>query len=367
MDATAAESALSEESLPAYVRSLGLASADEPLEVGRAGDGNINWVRRVRSPQTGRSWIVKQARPALERFPEYHASTERIVFEHRWLEIARPHDPGWVCPEVVRFDEPLRVLVLEDLGAVERLDHALARGAEEGPALRALAALLGRLHAATAARAHELVPRFANDEMRRLHGDHIFRLPFRPNDFPLPDALRAAAARVWADAELVAIADRAYARYLEPRGALVHGDVQAGNVLLAARGPVLLDAEIAHVGDPAFDVGTLLAHALLPAIGRGAPAAAVAAVRAVWEAHGAAAGASATPAWATVRLADAMRYAAIEVLRRTIGAARVPVVAEPAAGLAALALATRLMRTPPASLEGLAALLAVEESRGNPR
>src|SRR5262249_20548023 len=158
--------------------------------------------------------------------------------------------------------------------------------------------------------------RFANDEMRRLHGDHIFALPFRPNDFPLPPALRAAAKAVWADGGLVAIADRAYARYLAPTGALVHGDVQAGNVLLAARRPVLLDAEIAHVGDPASAVGTLAAHVVLAATGRGAAALAAPAVAAIWRAY---ASANASALRPSVR--DAACYAAIEVLRRTIGAA----------------------------------------------
>jgi 5-methylthioribose kinase len=358
MDAVSSETPLREEGLADYLRSLGLAGADERLEVEPAGDGNINWVRRVRSARDGRSWIVKQARPALERFPEYRASTERIVFEHRWLEIARPLDRERVCPAVLRFDEPRRVLVLEDLGPVERLDGALAHGKDVVPALRSVAALLGALHATTAARTDELAARFRNDEMRRLHGDHIFQLPLRPNDFPLPPALRAAAERLWADGELVAIADRAYARYLEPRGALVHGDVQAGNVLLADRGPVLLDAEIAHVGDPAFDLGTLTAHALLAAVGRRAPESAAPAVRAVWEAWGAgAAGAGVAPD-GLARFADVARYAGLEVLRRTIGAARVAAVAEPGAGLAALALATRLMRRPPESPAALDAALA---------
>src|SRR5690606_20526379 len=125
--ALATEDALDEALLPAYLRSIGLASGAEDVVVEPAGDGNINWVRRARI--AGRtSIVVKQARPALERFPQYRASTERIVFEHRWLERAAPHDARGVCPRVLFFDEARRVLVLEDLGDAERLDHALLRG-----------------------------------------------------------------------------------------------------------------------------------------------------------------------------------------------------------------------------------------------
>jgi 5-methylthioribose kinase len=358
--ATPAQTALSDATLPEYVRGLGLAGASDEIRVEPAGDGNINWVRRVRVGGE-RSVVVKQARAALERFPQYRASTERIVFERRWLEIARPLDRGRVCPEVLAFDETGRVLVLEDLGGAERLDHAMSRGPSRAvaDAAASLATLLGAVHGATAARAAELAPRFANDDMRRLHGEHVFALPFRRNDFALPEGLQLEAERIWGDGDLVAIADHAYARYLQPRGALVHGDVQAGNVLLAARGPVLLDAEIAHVGDPAFDVGTLIAHLLLPAVARGAAAGATAAIAAAWEGYAAAHREHAAGAPCPV-FADVSRYAAIEMLRRTIGAARVAAVAEAAASRAVLAGAVRLMRRPAMDVAALAAACSAQ-------
>jgi 5-methylthioribose kinase len=331
---------LTDEDLPSYLQSLGLLRPGQVVDVEPAGDGNINWVRRVRVRGTTRSFVVKQARPALERFPEYRAPTERIVFEARWYEIARGLAPDPVCPQLLRFDEAERVLVLEDLGRAERLDAALAREADAGACFAVLGRCLGAVHAATTEPA--LAARFANDAMRRLHGDHIFFLPLRPNGFPLPARLRARAEELWRDTELVGIADAMYARYLAPRGALVHGDVQAGNVLLAAGGPKLLDAEIAHVGDPAFDLGTLIAHALLPALARGRDAQALPFAEAAW-------GAYRERAYGLVSFADAARHAGFEMLRRTIGAARVAAVAEDAAGLAVLDAALRLVRTPPAS------------------
>ena len=302
------------------------------------GDGNINWVRRVRG-RAG-SLVVKQARPALERFPEYQVSTERIVFEARFYETVAHLDPERVCPQVVAFDPRERVLVLEDLGRAERLDAALDRRAETAALAATLAGFLARVHAGTRDDP-ELPTRFVNDEMRGLHGDHIFLLPYRPNDFPLSPRVAERARLIQGDLDLVALIDAAYGRYREPGGALVHGDVQATNVLLAARGPVLLDAEICHFGDPDFDLGQLFAHLLLPAVAAGRPGDADAALRSAWQAYRAAAGGP-DPS----QPAEALRYAGIELLRRTIGAARVPAVERDEASLAVLDAGARLVRAP---------------------
>jgi 5-methylthioribose kinase len=332
---------LSESSLPDYLRRIGLFDACAEIRVEKAGDGNINWVRRASAPGV-RSLVVKQARPALERFPEYQVDTERLIFEARYLEAVRPFDTSRICPAVHGFQEADRVLVLEDLGAAERLDHMLARGGDATPAAEALGAFLGRVHHGTW-RDPGLAARFANHAMQRLHGEHIFVLPLAANDFPLPPRLRERAVALAADAELRRIAAACYARYLTPEGSLLHGDVQAGNVLLAERGPVLLDAEIAHVGDPAFDVGTLLAHLALPAIARGEPRRAAPAANAAWRAWSDAFAEDARPPFAS-----AARYAGLEMLRRTIGAARVAPVEEDEAGLRVLDAAVGWIRTPPA-------------------
>jgi 5-methylthioribose kinase len=329
---------LDDANLPDYLRGLGLLAQDEVARVEPAGDGNINWVRRVRAGRTGdRSFVVKQARSHLERFPDYQAPTERILCEARYFETVRPLDRDAVCPAVLRFDADARVLVLEDLGDAPRLDAVLAGGGDARGVAQRLARFLGAVHAATANDA-SLAGRFENDAMQRLHGDHIFALPFQPNEFPLPAAVRARAEMIWEEGRLADVARAAYARYLAPGGALVHGDVQAGNVLVAARGAVLLDAEIAHIGDAAFDLGTLFAHLWLPSVARGTASDADAAIHGAWRAYAS----TATDAGAALHQ-RAISYAAIEMLRRTLGAARVAAVAEPAASLRVVDFASGLL------------------------
>lgn len=329
---------LTDAQLPQYLQEVGLVEDDTGMTVETAGDGNINWVRRVRLPSGG-SVIVKQARRALEKFPEYEAPTERLAFEARWFSKAAPFDLAGICPKIIHFDGRNRVLVMEDLERAERLDDALARGADVLAPMRDLATLLGRIHAGTEQHDAELAAEFQNEAMQRLHGDHIFALPYS-EEFPCPPETAKVAASIRADAALGAIAARAYERYLTPRGALVHADVQAGNILLDKQRPRLLDAEIAHVGDPAFDVGTLLAHLALPSVARGRGVDAEALLASTWSAYREGHGGE------HADLDDVLRYAGLELTRRTVGAARVPAVETDEAGLRVLEAGLAWVREP---------------------
>lgn len=326
----AGQRVLDDENVARYLRDAGVVATAAALVVEAAGDGNINWVRRVRAPD-GRSWIVKQARGTLERFPQYAADPVRLVYEARYLETARRHDRDAVLPAVHHFDEANRVLVLEDAGDAPRMGELLQRGRDLTGPLEVVVRFLARVHRAGADAG--LVERFANQQMRRLHGDHIFYLPFRANDFDLDPTVAERARAMWGNENLRRRADRWYERYLEASGALVHGDVQSSNILIAERRPVLLDAEIAHVGDPAFDVGTLVAHVYLPAVAGSELARARATTRHLLAAY------SDEHAASSDLAAGVEAYAAIEMMRRTIGAARHPAMAEVEAALRCLDLA----------------------------
>jgi aminoglycoside phosphotransferase (APT) family kinase protein len=54
-----------------------------------------------------------------------------------------------------------------------------------------------------------------------------------------------------------------------PQTTLVHGDLSPKNVLVTTMAPVLLDWEVIHVGDPAFDRGMMGAHFMLKALHHG--------------------------------------------------------------------------------------------------
>src|SRR4029434_2595539 len=65
------------------------------------------------------------------------------------------------------------------------------------------------------------------------------------------------------DSERAPVLNALAERTARTRLALVHGDVSPKNILVGPSGPVLLDAECAWYGDPAFDLAFCLNHLLL--------------------------------------------------------------------------------------------------------
>jgi aminoglycoside phosphotransferase (APT) family kinase protein len=74
-----------------------------------------------------------------------------------------------------------------------------------------------------------------------------------------PYLLATAKAHPDLDGALRALAGRTAAT----RHALVHGDFSPKNLLIGPEGPVVIDAECAWYGDPAFDLAFVLNHLLL--------------------------------------------------------------------------------------------------------
>jgi aminoglycoside phosphotransferase (APT) family kinase protein len=103
----------------------------------------------------------------------------------------------------------------------------------------------GRIHAATADRP-DVAARFATDELfHAIRLDPYLVTAARANpdlEAPLLDLVRVTAST---------------------RRVLVHGDASPKNILVGPEGPVILDAECAWFGDPAFDVAFLVNHLAL--------------------------------------------------------------------------------------------------------
>lgn len=242
--------------LPAMFESAGIAVAG-PLQVEPLTGGVSSDIVRV-TLSDGRRFCAKRALSQLKVAATWEAPLERNHYEIAWLRRAGSIVPG-SAPQVIAEDREHGIALLEYLPPADYSlwkSDLLAGKADPDVPLH-VASALGRIHAATM---HD------RDLAREFATDHLF------------DSLRL-------DPYLRFTADRypdLRQRMLDvldvtasTRMALVHGDVSPKNILVSKRDghPVLLDAECAWYGDPAFDAAFCLNHLILksihlPAIGR---------------------------------------------------------------------------------------------------
>ena len=189
---------------------------------------------------------IKRALAKLKVTADWCAPVERNRWEVEWMRIA-----GGIAPEAVP------VILGEDRAAgcfamayLAPDTHPvwkdlLQRGSIDPAMAAAVGDVLGRIHAATAARP-DIAARFPTDDIV-----HAIRL----------EPYLVATARAHPD--LAARFDGLVETTRATRRVLVHGDFSPKNLLLGPAGPVILDAECAWYGDPAFDLAFVLNHLLL--------------------------------------------------------------------------------------------------------
>ena len=197
------------------------------------------------------SFCFKRALAKLKVAADWRAPVERNHAEVEWMRVAEALAPGSV-PRILGEDAQAGAFAMEYLAPELHpvWKNQLRDGNIRTETAAAVARAIAAIHAGTAQRA-DVAQRFAND--------HIFH-PIRLEPYLLATAARHpdCAARL---SELVETTART-------KLALVHGDLSPKNILVAAHGPVLLDAECAWYGDPAFDLAFCLKHMLLKCLWR---------------------------------------------------------------------------------------------------
>ena len=298
------------DSIARYAVTRGLVRADAlPLEIARAGEGNMNLTLRV-TPAAGLPFILKQGRPWVEKYQDIPAPPERTLVEAAFYAAVQA-DGGVAArmPMVLGLDRDNRVLALEDLGDGGDLTSIYAGAPLPTAALADLLAWLERVAALPVRQEDRAV--FANRAMRALNHEHMFRLPLASDhgldlDGITPGLGEAARGLARDPAYRDAVA-RLGTRYLADGHALVHGDYFPGSWLNAAGGVRVIDPEFCFLGDAEFDCGILAAHLLLADAGAGHLGTVAASIAA--------------------RRLDAdlvTAYAGVEIMRRLIGVAQLP-------------------------------------------
>jgi len=198
----------------------------------------------------GESFVLKQALPKLRVQVNWECDPRRAHREALALRVLERFAPaGAITP--LRFEDEAHHLLAMDAVSQphENWKTLLLAGQVDLGHVRQFGELLGRVHRESARGLAEL-PRELRDrsffEALRIEPYYAFTATRNPVAAPFYSALIA----------------ETHAQ----QAALVHGDFSPKNILVHCGRLVLLDHEVAHVGDPAFDVGFGLTHWLSKAL-----------------------------------------------------------------------------------------------------
>ena len=160
-------------SLVTFLRQQGWISKNESvLSLDKPGEGNMNFVMRVRTDQ--QTFIVKQARPWVQKYPQVPAPIERIGVEAAFYEgISTDATLRLFVPKLKGYDPLNFTLALEDVGSGGDFTYIYKKGQQlTFDELTALVDFISKLHL------HTAVNFPTNANMKALNHEHIFRFPF---------------------------------------------------------------------------------------------------------------------------------------------------------------------------------------------
>jgi aminoglycoside phosphotransferase (APT) family kinase protein len=231
------------EALLAYLRQRGAVGTPEVPTVRVLGGGVSSRVVLV-TRENGEGWVLKQALPKLRVAVDWFSDPQRVHREAialRWLPELGLRVPAF------RFEDFDHHLVAMDAvpDPHENWKTMLLDGRLDMRHVDAWAHMLADLHMRSHARRAEIEADFA---------DRSFFESLRIEPYYQYTAGKVVAASSFL-AEVVASTR-------SNRVCLVHGDYSPKNVLVHDQELVLLDHEVAHLGDPAFDIGFSMTHLL---------------------------------------------------------------------------------------------------------
>lgn len=199
--------------------------------------------------ENGRDIVVKQPLSKLKVVADWRSNPERFEVEVRALDALRELLGEQAAPKVLWVDAPQQRFAMELIEPRFRnWKLELLAGRVDMRTARSVGETLGRLHARSSTRSDIAAAFRSKIYFEELRIEPFFERVAKANPALGPDI------------------DGAIAELRAPGSALVHGDFSPKNLLVDGTEVVILDLEIAHFGNPTFDVAFCLSHLILKSL-----------------------------------------------------------------------------------------------------
>jgi 5-methylthioribose kinase len=228
-----------------YLRDTKRIGAQETPTVRRLQGGVSNKTVLLLRPE-GSAWVLKQALAKLRVQSDWFSDPSRIRIEADALRFLLGIVPSGTITPLVFEDAEQNILAMEAVPEPhENWKERLLRGKIELSLIQEFGRMLGLIHQRSYSKSSELRAKFS---------DRTFFRTLRLEPYYEYSAIVTPAAKPFLSALIADTLDR--------QETFVHGDFSPKNILVYQDKLVLLDHEVAHFGDPAFDIGFSLTHLL---------------------------------------------------------------------------------------------------------
>jgi 5-methylthioribose kinase len=248
-------------SLENYLNSKNWIKKKEQItKITKAGEGNMNVVLRVIT--NIRSIIIKQSRPFVQKYQDIPAPIERIEVEKSFYDAIGTGSIKENFPTIIGFDLESYILVMEDLGDCDDMSFIYHQRTISNHQFEKLIKISYQIHNTATPTDFPV-----NMKMRELNHQHIFVLPFlTDNDFSLDDiqiGLQELSMSFKENENLKKQVNIIGEKYLSKGDTLLHGDYYPGSWMSKNDLLYVIDPEFGFVGFPEFDLGVMAAHLII--------------------------------------------------------------------------------------------------------
>lgn len=252
-----------------YVKEkLNFFDAGAKLTVKEIGDGNLNYVFRVKEENTDKSVIIKQAGESLRISAEMKVSTDRNRIESEILQIQDKYAPGLV-PKIYKYDTIMCACAMEDLSDHELMRYALMSHKMFPRFADDISTYLVNtlLKTSDVVMEHKekkaLVKSFINPELCEISEDLVLTEPY--NDVNKRNIVFEKNAdfvkeQLYDDKVLQLEIAKIKFEFMNNAQALIHGDLHTGSIFVKPDSTRMFDPEFAFYGPMGYDIGNVVAN-----------------------------------------------------------------------------------------------------------
>ena len=254
-----------------YTKEKGLFSKETKLVCQEIGDGNINYIFRVKDEKTGKSIVLKQADKLL-RSSGRNLSLARSQIEANILEIESKLAPNYV-PKIYLYDKAMCVLAMEDISNYKNLRLELMKGKIFPNLAENIAEFLSTTLLLTTDlfmdnnEKKENVKKFINPELCAISECLVFTETYNNNksrniisegneDF--------VERRLYKNLDLQFAVLKLKEKFMTYSQSLIHGDLHSGSIFINENGIKIIDPEFSFYGPMAYDIGNVLGNLYFP-------------------------------------------------------------------------------------------------------